>query len=93
MKKKMMKAIKELNTYIDNDREKLCDRVHELELSYKRMERLLGETLRFFNKLYNSNSQCLITWSDIDKLCFKIKNELSYPYFRVNYKMKGGKDA
>lgn len=93
MKKKMMKALKDFNAYIDNDREKLCDELHEIKLSHKRMERLLRETLNFFNKLYNSDFQHSVPWSEVDSLFFKIKDELSYPYHRVNWKTKGVKNV
>lgn len=90
MRKKMMKALKDLNGYIDNDREKLCDRLHDMELSHKRMEKLLKECLYFFNRdIYGVEFSVQFK----AKLINKIKNELSYPYFRVNYRMKGGKNA
>lgn len=86
MKKKMMKAIKELNAYIDNDREKLCDELHELKLSHKRLESLV----RSFVKAARSET---IDMDYFGRLVMRAEMELLYPYFRVNYKMKGGKDA
>lgn len=81
MRKKMLKAIKELNDYIDNDREKLCDRIHNLELSHKRQERLLKRFLEIgkYFKIYLIGP----VW---DKLYDDVKAELSYPYFRLKSK-------
>lgn len=87
MKKKMMKAIRDLNAYIDGDRQKLCDELHEVKLSHKRLERLLKRFLeisRYFDFTFIPI---------IQKLHEDVQNELSYPYYRVNWKVKGGKNA
>lgn len=77
----MMKALKELNAYIDNDRQKLCDRLHDLELSHKRLESLV----RSFVKVAHTK--------DVDDYYFcwlvnRAEKELSYPYFRCNERIK-----
>lgn len=77
MRKKMMKAVKELNDYIDNDREKLCDKLHDLELSHKRLESLV----RAFVKAARSQEM------DMDyfgRLVMRAEAELMYPYYRLN---------
>lgn len=92
MKKRMMKAIKELNAYIDNDREKLCDELHNIKLSHKRLENLLRLSLSCMRNCFNYVPE----GGDFEKLAnlyVCINRELSYPYFRVNWKVKGGKDA
>lgn len=95
MKKKMLKAIKDLNAYIDDDREKLCDRIHDLELSHKRMERLLRCFIRMMKYSYmdTNTEQNYLVYMSLCKFYADVKKELSYPYFRKNYKVKGGKDA
>ena len=90
MKKRMMKAIKELNAYIDNDREKLCDELHAIKLSHKRMERLLKQVSYFMRWLDYMPEQISREGKVLDS---RILNELSYPYFRVQHRMKGGKNA
>ena len=92
MQKKMMKALKDLNGYIDNDREKLCDELHEIKLSHKRMERLLRMTLTFLDGMFD-DVPAEIGLVRALELQDRIKRELSYPGFRVQYRMKGGKDA
>lgn len=82
----MMKAIKDLNAYIDNDRQKLCDELHEIKLSHKRLESLVRQFVKA------ARTDCI----DMDYfglLVMRAEAELSYPYFRKNYKMKGGKNA
>ena len=86
MKKKMMKALRDLNAYIDDDRQKLCDRIHDLELSHKRMERLLRRCSVVLHLLPNT-----LIIDEVLDLKVRISQELSYPYCCVNYKMKGGK--
>ena len=84
MKKKMMKAIRDLNAYIDDDRQKLCDELYEIKLSHKRLESLV----RSFVKAARSEE---IDMNYFGRLVMRAEMELSYPYFRVNYKVKGGK--
>lgn len=95
MKKKMMKALKELNAYIDDDRQKLCDRLHDLELSRKRMEKLLRRFVDMMKYSYmdTNTERNYLVYLDLCKFYTDVKKELSYPYFRVNYKQKGGKNA
>lgn len=87
MKKRMMKAIRNLNAYIDDDRQKLSDRCHDLELSRKRLMRLLDLS---FNALKKYNT---LPAEYIVGLMVRIDRELSYPYLRVNWKTKGGKNV
>lgn len=80
--KAIMKALKNLNAYVDDDRQKLCDRCHDLELSHKRLENLLRLSL---SCMYNC-SNYVPAGSDFErlaKLYVRINRELSYPYFRV----------
>lgn len=92
MKKKMMKAIKELNAYIDDDRQKLCDRCHDLELSYNRARRFINK-IDGILKYYQDNYACESLRFELSTLRGQIHSFLCYPYLRVNYRMKGGKDA
>lgn len=90
MKKKTMKAIKDLNAYIDDDRQKICDRLHDMELSHKRLERLLRRWLwlsRHDVEIAEYESLHVV----YGELIRQTRQELSYPYFRANYKVKGGK--
>lgn len=82
MKKKMMKAIKELNAYIDNDRQELCDELSELKLSHKRMEKLLKQVSYFMRWLDFMPEQVCREGKVLDA---RILNELSYPYLRRNW--------
>ena len=78
MKKKMMKAIKELNAYIDNDRQELCDELSELKLSHKRLEKLVAA----FVKAARSDYMDIKYFT---RLVEKAENELAYPYLRRNW--------
>lgn len=96
MKKKMMKAIKELNAYIDNDREKLCDELHEVKLSHKRMEKLLRRFIEMMRYSYmdTNTERNYLVYLDLCKFYTDVKKELSYPYLRCNCVFKkGGKNA
>lgn len=82
----MLKAIKELNAYIDDDREKLCDELRNIKLSHKRLESLV----RSFVKAARSEA---IDMDYFGRLVMRAEMELSYPYYRVHYRLKGGKNA
>lgn len=78
MKKKMMKAINDLNAYIDNDRKKLCDELHEVKLSHKRLEKLVVAFVKVARSEYMDMKYLV-------RLVAKAENELAYPYLRRNW--------
>lgn len=96
--KTIMKALKNLNAYVDDDRQKLCDRCHDLELSHKRLEKLCREALvgiKTLKRYVENGSIHVESWfcnesffCSLFSLRDRIERELSYPYFRANGRIK-----
>ena len=62
MKKKDIKALKGIEQVLNEDYERLCDRIHGLELSHKRMLRLLRACeIEFFDVLENCPTDFKVT--------------------------------
>ena len=83
--KRIMKALKDLNAYVDDDRQKLCDRLYDLELSHKRKIKLLKYCLSYLDAIPGGKYR--------DILVSRIEQELSYSSYRVNWKKKGKKNG
>ena len=67
-KLKIQKSLRDLNAFIDGDRQKLCDRIHGLELSHKRMEKLLRRTFDYIDSLgwvESDNGDCTSLYESI----------------------------
>lgn len=52
--KRIQKALSNLNAYIDDDRQRLCDRIKNLEKSHKRMIRLFKILLENYDSPFPS---------------------------------------
>lgn len=85
--KAIMKALKNLNAYVDDDRQKLCDRCHDLELSYNRARRFVNKIDRTL-KYFQDNYACESLRFELSTLRGQIHSFLCYPYLRVNERIK-----
>lgn len=85
MKREKKLATALISLFIDDEHNKLCDKYNDLKLSHNRKIKLLKECISYLDAIPGGKYR--------DILLFRIRQELSYPYFRANYKVKGGKNA
>ena len=90
MKRKITKALLQLNINLDAEQKKLYDRTHNLELSHNRDKRFLNKIDKDLKQIqddlrYKSDTECI---QNIQKLRDKINLKLCYPYLRTNWGVK-----